>query len=72
MRSHFHESRTQSISESIISLFKCILALRIENVIYIVCIQTSALYCIMAIAHNVYYIKVQSNSKVKVLMNFLG
>ena len=38
MRSHFHESHTQSISESIISLFKYISALRIENVIY--CLHT--------------------------------
>ena len=38
MRSYFHESHTQSISESIISFFKCILALRIENEIY--CLHT--------------------------------
>ena len=34
MRNHFHESHTQSISESIISLFKYILALRKRDILF--------------------------------------
>lgn len=35
MRSHFHESHTQGISESIISLLKHILALRKRDILFL-------------------------------------